>query len=215
MKATKLADNVYQAGRYGGFSVFYDAGEYFIAAGGYYELTKRFEKVKALSKLDKPLKYLVVSHHHDDHLSGMKEAADLGVNFITVKDNIDSIRESAKVELADDRFTIVENQGEFANGEVKVLDFVNEHAKHNLMTYFSSAKTLSTADMYFSRDVLGVPRGEKTHKALKLKINQAGFDVVQLAAAHSSKLLTMDNLDESIANTVPVECPAHWEICVK
>ena len=215
MTALKIADNLYQAGRYGGFSIFYDAGEYFIAAGGYYELGQRFAKIKALGAPDKPLKYLVVSHHHDDHLSGMKEAADLGVNFITVKDNIDSIREAAKVELADERFTIVENEGEYANGEVKVLDFDNEHAKHNLMTYFSSEKLLFTADMFIARDVVGLPKGEQSHLALKQKLNQAGFDVEQFAAAHSSRLLTMGDLDETIASIVPEECPAHWAICEK
>ncbi|MCJ8272423.1 MAG: hypothetical protein MJK04_23860 [Psychrosphaera sp.] len=100
LKATKLADNVYLAGSNWGFSVFIDTGEYFAAAGGYFQLSKRFEAVKKLTNVDKPLKYLVVSHHHSDHLSGMKETAALGASFITVKAHIDAIREAAGVELS-------------------------------------------------------------------------------------------------------------------
>jgi glyoxylase-like metal-dependent hydrolase (beta-lactamase superfamily II) len=213
MTTQKLADNVYLSGRWGGYSTFIDTGEYFIGAGGYAQLTKRFEATKTFAGVDKPLKYLVVSHHHDDHLGGMKEAAELGVTFITVESHKDSIRDMAKQELPDDRFIIVDEQGSFADGAVKVLDFPNPHASHNLMTYFPLAKTLFTADLFFTWQESGAPKGNPTLKVFRSKLKQAGFAVEQFAAAHSGRVLTAADLDKSIETIVKVVCPADWEIC--
>ena len=139
MAVKQLADNVYFAGSNWGFSLFYHNDDYFVAAGGYRGLTKRFEAVKAYAKVDKPLKYQVVSHHHNDHLAGMQEAAELGATFVTVQAHVNSIRDAAKVDLADDRFIIVDGSKGIADGEVKVVDYPNGHSTHNLLTYVPSA----------------------------------------------------------------------------
>ena len=87
MMAEQLSDNIYLAGQDWGFSVFLDAGNYFIGTGGYEDLGLRLAAVQKLVGNDKPLKYQVVSHHHIDHLEGMKEANELGGQFISVKEH--------------------------------------------------------------------------------------------------------------------------------
>ncbi len=213
LKATKLADNIYLAGSNWGFSVFIDTGEYFAAAGGYFQLTQRFEAVKKLANVDKPLKYLVVSHHHSDHLSGMKEAAALGASFITVKEHIGAIRESAGVELPDNRFVTIDEKGAFADGKLQVLDFASSHSNHNLLTYFTDAKLLFSADLFASHQATGAPRATKALIDVKAKLVDAGFKVSHFAAAHSGRVLTAADFHQSIASFTPQVCPKGWQIC--
>ncbi|MCJ8271664.1 MAG: hypothetical protein MJK04_19975 [Psychrosphaera sp.] len=213
MNTTKLADNLYLVGYDWGFSIFFDAGDYFIGAGGYKDLTERFEAMKAFAKVDKPLKYQVVSHHHNDHLGGMKEAFDLGVIFIADKDNIADVRRMAKVDIPDNRFIIVDGQGSYADGALKVVDFPNGHATHNLMSYFPSAKTLFSADMFGSRQASGVDNGGESNKKLRSALKQAGFKVEHFAAAHSGRVLTAADLDKSTGPVVDEICPTDWAIC--
>ena len=213
MTVKQLADDVYLAGSNWGFSIFYHHDDYFVAAGGYRGLSQRFEAVKKFAKVDKPLKYLVVSHHHNDHLAGMKEAAQLGVQFITVKAHVDSIRQAAEKELSDERFVIVNKQGSFADGGLKVVDYPNGHANHNLITYLPSAKTVFAADIYASYQSAGAPPGYEGLKNFKTKLQQAGFEFEFIAAAHSSRVLSAADLDASIDNIVTEVCPPQWQIC--
>ncbi len=47
MMVRELGEGVYYAGQNGGFSIFVDAGDHFVAAGGYAALPARFDAVKA------------------------------------------------------------------------------------------------------------------------------------------------------------------------
>lgn len=213
MTTKKLADNLYLTGYDWGFSIFYDAGDYFIGAGGYKELTERFESMKAFTGMDKPLKYQVVSHHHNDHLGGMKEAYDLGVTFIVAQENIKDVRRMAKVDIPDNRFIIVDGKGTYADGALTVVDYPNGHATHNLMSYFTSAKTLFTADTFLSRQAAGVPNGGEYRQRFKDKLIEAGLKVEHFAAAHSGRVMTAADLDKSIGQVVNEICPKDWDIC--
>jgi len=172
--------------------------------------------MKAFAGVDKPLKYQVVSHHHIDHLGGMKEAAELGANFVTVKEHVGSVRESAGVEIADDRFILVDGSGSVAGGKVKVMDFPSGHSNHMLVSYIPGAKIAFTADTFFSRQEAGAPSGYKGLKSLKRAFLDYRFDVEHLAAAHSGRVLTAADLDAAINNIAEdAVCPADWGFCME
>ena len=214
MTVKKIAPKTYLAGMNWGFSIFVDAGEFFIAAGGYKDLSKRFKAMKEFSGLDKPLKYQVVSHHHLDHLGGMKEAAELGANFITVKRHINTIRRVAGIDIPDDRFVTIDKVGTFAGGLLKVMDYPNGHSIHNLMSYFPQSKIIFTADFYFSRQKQGVPNGYEGLKRFKKQLAINEFDVDYFAAAHSGRVLTITDFEQSL-NQLSGDsvCPENWSIC--
>ena len=215
MTVKKLADGVYLAGQNWGFSIFVDEGDYYIAAGGYEGLKDRFEAVKAFVGVDKPLKFQVVSHHHIDHLGGMKEAAELGATFVTVKEHVDSIRASAGIELADDRFVLVDGSGSIAGGKVKVVDFPTGHTSHLLVSYVSGAKVAFTADTFFSRQEAGAPGGYEGLNAFRKMFEDHKLDVEYIAAAHSGRVLTSADLDAAINNIPGREvCPTDWIFCM-
>ncbi|HYF29592.1 MAG TPA: hypothetical protein VD993_00585 [Chitinophagaceae bacterium] len=53
-------------------------------------------KIKEVAP-DKPVKYLVQSHHHDDHLGGIRSYIAEGTTIITTANNVDLIQKMAKV----------------------------------------------------------------------------------------------------------------------
>ena len=216
MTVKKLADGIYLAGKNWGFSIFVDAGDYFIAAGGYEGLAERFGAVKAFAGTDKPLKYQLVSHHHIDHLGGMKEAAELGASFVTVADHVASIRESAGIGIADDRFIIVDGTARVADGKAIVMDFPTGHTSHMLVSYFPDAKITFSADTFFSRQEAGSPSGYEALNRFKKMFADHKLDVRHFAAAHSGRVLTPADLDAAIKN-IPKDavCPADWAFCME
>ena len=214
MLVKQLSENVYLAGKGWGFSIFYDAGDYYVASGGYKDLTTRFNEVKKYTGNIKPLKYQVVTHHHLDHLGGMNEAEKLGAIFVTVKSHTKTIRSMVDKPISDDRFLFVDSTRTIANDMVKVIDFPNNHSSNHLNVYFKEAKVLFTADTYLSRQKEGSPHGSDGLKNLSAILTKENVAPDFFAAAHSGRVLTARDFSESLQKPTPPEiCPLDWKIC--
>ena len=213
MSVQKVTDGVYLAGQRWGYSVFVDTGDGFIAAGGYSNLSKRFDAVKSFAKIDKPLQKMVVSHHHNDHIRGVPEAIKLGASFIITQPHVDTVNAVVDNSLNDEHFNIVENVASFADGKVIVIDMPSGHSSHNLMTYIPAAKLLFTADTYFSRQLTGTPFGGAHLHKIKARMKALNLPVEKFAAAHSSRVLTVMDFEESLTKKFKSVCPTHWAIC--
>ena len=84
----QLADNTYQVGKFWSHTLFYDAGDYFIAAGGERDLKLNYQAVQEFTNTNKPLKYLVITHHHNSVSALAKEAVELGAKIITTSQHM-------------------------------------------------------------------------------------------------------------------------------
>ncbi|WP_286235408.1 MBL fold metallo-hydrolase [Thalassotalea sediminis] len=213
MSVKKLADNLYMAGKDWGFSVFYDAGDYFIGAGSYSKLTERFVHVKKQFSLDKPLKYQVVSHHHTDHMGGLSEAYYLGATLITAKAHVETIKRHTGIDIPNERFLLVDDVNHVAKDEVTVIDFPSAHSNHMLGTYFNQAELFFTADTYFSRQQYGAPKGYDTLVNMQQTLIRHGITPKKFAATHSLRLLTDEHFAMSLKKRVETVCPSNWVIC--
>ena len=215
MQAKELSKGLYLVGEDWGFSLFFDAGEYFIGAGGYADLTKRLQFVQKKYNIDKPLKYLVVSHHHLDHLGGMKEAFELGATFVTKHQHVSTIESVVGEQLPQDRLLFVDQQLSFANNQVQAINYPNSHSEYSLVTYFTQGKTLFTADTYLSREDTGSPKGNQGLLKLHQRLQSFNLEPQFYAAAHSFRVLTDKDFAYSLANINESKsvCPANWTIC--
>ncbi|UTW57888.1 MBL fold metallo-hydrolase [Kordiimonas sp. SCSIO 12603] len=214
MAVEKLATGFYHVGQGWSYTLFIDAGDHYIGLGGYDGLKDRFEALQKETGDKKPLKLVAVSHHHSDHIGGTGDAFDLGATIVTTPDSHAAIRRVSGKDIPDERFITAEARGEIADGLVKYFDLPNDHAEHHLMFYVPSLKMMLTGDFFFSRQVAGAPKGHETLRDFKAAIEKAGFDVKYLAAEHSSRVLTLADLDAAIADMAPKQvCPASWEIC--
>jgi glyoxylase-like metal-dependent hydrolase (beta-lactamase superfamily II) len=213
MTIEEVMTGVYLVGQNWGYSVFVDVGDHFIAAGGYSELTERFNALKSFAKVDKPLQKMVVSHHHNDHIGGLAEAIKLGATLIAVEQHVNSVKGVVETPLNDAHFSLVENKASFANGQVVVFDMPSGHTSHNLMTYIPAAKLLFSADTYFSRQQNGAPFGGAHLQKINDRLTSLQLPVEKFAAAHSARILTAEDFLTSITKTIESVCPTSWQIC--
>ena len=213
MSVRKLGDGVYFAGQGHAYSLFIDAGSYFYGTGGNAGLKERFRALQKAEGYNKPLRYQIVTHHHSDHLSGMKDAADLGAKFITVADHISSVQASLVSPIPQDKYLIVNNKASYANGKVEVYDIPSTHSEHNLMVYVPSAKLMFTAD-HFSSDLKdNLPNVDKGTVVLRKAIQDLQLDVEKFLGAHGARILTNEEL-QMVANSYSGEqCPTGIKVC--
>jgi glyoxylase-like metal-dependent hydrolase (beta-lactamase superfamily II) len=112
---------------------------------------------------DKPIKYVVVSHFHDDHVAGIGYYIDRGAQIVTTRDNAPILQRYAKVDSSlhpdltaegrspkflfvdEDRIDLRGSEGR----SVKVFKMSDgPHAKEMLMAYLPAEKLLVEADLF-------------------------------------------------------------------
>lgn len=213
MSVKKLADGIYYAGQNNGFSLFVDAGDHFVASGGYAALPARLDAVKAFAKVDKPLKQQIVTHHHTDHLGGMNEAAELGADFITVASNVAPVKAQIQSDIADARFTLVDGKASFAGGKVEVYDISTAHADHYMLVYVPSLKLVFSADHFSTALEEGLPAANNNMVTFRAAIERLDLDVDTFLGAHGPRPLTMADLRTATENYREASCPVGADIC--
>src|SRR5262249_4881403 len=116
------------------------------------------DKVKEL-KPDKPLKYVINTHHHFDHSGGVRRAMAEDVTLITHSANKAFYEEIAKrpstlvpeqaspktpkIEAVNDKYELKD-----AMRTVEIYAIPNPHSDSMLMVYFPAERLLVEADLY-------------------------------------------------------------------
>lgn len=213
MMVRQLADGIFYAGQNGGFSIFVDAGDHFVAAGGYAGLTARFDAVKAEAGIDKPLRQQIVTHQHSDHIGGMAEAATLGAEFVTVAEHVGSVQGQFPEALPEDRFELVEGKASYAGGRVEVYDISTAHADHYLLVYVPEIDLVFSADHFSTNLEQGLPTANNNMATFRTAVEALDLDIDSFLGAHGTRPLTMQDLRTATNGYVEVECPGNRPIC--
>jgi len=213
MTVKKLADDVYFAGRDGGYSIFVDAGDHFVGAGGYQALSERLKAAQEFAGNEKPLRDQILTHHHSDHLGAVNEIAEMGANFVTVDDNVDIIRDLLTYEVADSRFVRVNGKKTFGNGKVEVYDIATAHADHYLLYYVPGAKLVFSADHFFTDLETGLPAAHYNMVTFRSALEALGIAVEKFASAHALRTLTIADLRAATDDHTETTCPTGMSIC--
>ncbi|NVJ98612.1 MAG: MBL fold metallo-hydrolase [Alphaproteobacteria bacterium] len=213
MIARDLGNGVYYAGQNNGFSIFVDAGDHYVAAGGYPALPARLKAVQELAGNDKPLGKQIVTHHHSDHLGGMNEAAELGANFVTVADHVGPVRATLSGDVGDDRFELVNGRASYADGKVQVIDISTAHSEHYLLVYVPSANLVFSADHFSTNLESGLPPANNNMATFRTAIEALDMGALNFLGAHGSRMLTMDDLRKATDGFQVASCPAGFDIC--
>lgn len=213
MMVRELADGIYYAGQNGGFSIFVDAGDHFVAAGGYAGLTARFDAVKEAKGLDKPLGKQIVTHQHSDHIGGMGEAAILGAEFVTVAEHVNSIQGVLPEALPDNRFVLVENTASFAGGRVHVYDISTAHAANYLLVYLPEIDLVFSADHFSTNLEEGLPTANNNMVSFRTAVEALNLEIDSFLGAHGTRPLTMQDLRTATDGYREIECPGNRPIC--
>ena len=113
--------------------------------------------IKNLSK--KPIKYLINTHHHDDHIGGNALIAKEGT-IIFSHDNVRN-RIEEKIKSSNDKkidtdilpiITVSDNMTFHFNGEKILVFHVHKaHTDGDMMVYFADSNVLHTGDIFFNQ----------------------------------------------------------------
>lgn len=157
----------------------------------------------------KPVKYLVQSHHHDDHLGGIRGYIAEGAAIITTAGSEGLIRKiaAAPYNASPDRLALqpkpviietVKNKKmvlKDANHEVVIYDVgPNAHANEMLVLYLPQEKILYEAD-HINKDEYPMT---ETGRSMLQKIKALGLAVAKIASLHG-RLVEGEAVDKLMA----------------
>ena len=214
-KETKLHDGVYLF-ESGANSLVVEFADYVLIVepyGGGRGPKPTINKARELFP-NKPVKYVVVTHHHDDHSGGLRSYVAEGVTIVTTAANqqyFEKMAASIATINRDDQtknkkkptFDFLQNgKRVFTDGKqtVEIIDIgPSPHAKEMLIAYLPKEK------LVFQGDLVNLPANGKysptTVNASTVhffeEIKRRGWDVDSIAAVHGPAT-TLDNLAKAI-----------------
>jgi hypothetical protein len=167
MAAVKVTDNIYEVRDFGGGAYraqFVDMGSFLVGFEAPLGYPVSRQVLGAMKKLvDKPVKYVVISHFHSDHAGGVGAYVEAGATVVTVQDNADVLTRYAQARSvfagakpAGDgapKFEIVTGGTlDLAGDDGRKLTVYRlrnlPHVEEMLMLYDPASKTLMNGDMY-------------------------------------------------------------------
>jgi len=205
VRVVELADDVYMVEGFAnfGYNFFFAAFDEFIVA--FDAAVSRGVSAQAIAKMketvpDKPIRYVVVSHHHDDHAGGVRAFIDEGATVITTAANkayleemaasVSSLAgEGAEEAMAKPVFEFVEGRHviEDAGQKAVIYDIgPNPHAEEMLILYMPKQKIL------FEADLISPPRSGQAGPASDAgahfaeAVKKLGLEVDQLGGVHGT-----------------------------
>ncbi len=152
---------------------------------------------------NKPFRYVLASHHHNDHLHGLDEFASLGSTILASPAHVSIVTEYVEERLSHrpevialaDKYIIEDGER-----ELHVMNIgPTPHSEHILAAYLPEEKILFAADLF----VLGgrrTPVKPAMANGLSLfeRILSQDLDVERIVDPHSPLIATMSDLQQSI-----------------
>jgi len=147
----------------------------------------------------KPVRYLVLTHHHMDHIGGLRAYAVRGASLVVGKGAANHYRkvllspyrrnpDLPDIDLGGTRIVEVADRHLFDDGarQVLAIQFDNPHAGSSLMGYVADARLAYVTDVYSPG---GPPLPPKINPALASVVNavkKAGISPLTFAGGHGS-----------------------------
>ena len=190
----EIAEGVWLIGGSGTYAMFVDMGEYIFAAGGTAGIPQRIELLREVVG-DKEIRYAMMSHHHFDHVLGVKSYEEEGATLIAasaherVMRNAASDGESLKLKAVDGKMKLKGVR------RVEIIDIgPTAHTEHLLVAWLPEERILFEADHFSLPQAGPVSPAVSSTKSFAKAIERLGLDVDKIVSAHSSRVATMDDL---------------------
>lgn len=205
-----VAGTTFMVGQDAAYSAFIEMPDHYIAIGGYGGLKDRYEAIAKENK--KPLKHLIVTHHHSDHLSGVGDALKLGATIAAPKSAIPNIK-SENTDVPESKLMILSGE-KTKIGPVDIYMISVPHVNEYALTYIPAAKTIYQEDLYNGNFKTVANSVGKNGIALKKEIERLGIDVNYILSAHGRKAERWTDFMKAAAQYVPGLCPTKRKICI-
>ena len=204
-KVTKVADDVYVLeGLNGGThnAMFVAFNDYVLVIEAPEQIVYNGTSLGALKKIKetvpgKPIKYLVLTHHHSDHAGGFREYVAEGATIVTTATAKSVLEKAAALESSllpnfstRQKLTIetVANKKRVFQDDKHVVELYdigpNPHANEILVAYLPKEKILFQADMLNPAPNGTIPIAQDVTISFNEKLQQLGLDVEKIYGVH-------------------------------
>ena len=211
LKIQKIGNSTFHVGSEGNFSTFFLNEDYVIGVNTYGGLNKRIAEFQKINSM--PLKYIVVSHHHSDHLAGINDAIDAGVTLIMTEVTKAYLSESAEYDLKETDIIVVKDELDL--GEVKIFMINTNHAAENLVVYHMTDKTFYQDDHYNADSNGNATFINQTGLVLNQKLFALKLEIDWVLGGHSPKAESWLDFQKAVkGNYIGNVCPSKRLICI-
>ena len=215
---SKIAEDVYMLeGLAGGTHnvLFVAFNDYVLVVEAPEQILYNNNSVQALAKIKetvpgKPIKYLLLTHHHSDHAGGFREYVNEGATIVTTAETKRFLEKAAVAEgsllpklSSGHKLTIetVENKKRVFQDDKHLLELYdigpNPHANEMLVVYLPKEKILFQADMVNAAANGTIPIAQDPTISFSEKLQQLGLNVEKIYAVHG-RATTPEELRTSI-----------------
>ena len=199
VEVQEIKEGVFLIGSGNTYAMFVEMDDYVIAVGGSAGIPERITALRALVK-DKPIKYAVMTHHHNDHVLGVPayQAEDAAV--LTVKEHETVVR-AAATDADSLKLQFVEDKYVFDDGsrKLEIIDFgPTPHTEHILMAWLPEEGILFEADHFPNPTNGQMPPAQAVTKRLAEVIDTQNLNVKIIVGAHSPRIASIDDLRRAL-----------------
>ncbi|WP_191621128.1 MBL fold metallo-hydrolase [Marinihelvus fidelis] len=206
MVLEEFEEGVFLAGANGTYAMFVEMDDHVVAVGATAGIADRIEALREAG-VDKPIRHAVLTHHHNDHLVGVKDYEAEGATLYTVAENESVVRDNAEDGDTLD-LVFVEDRLVFESGDrrVEIIDLgPTPHVEHLLVAWLPEEGVMFEAD-HFPNPPNGrmVPANSNT-RALAAAIEREQLDVRYIVGAHSPRVAPIADLHTALGLTSRVK----------
>lgn len=210
MSVDEIAEKVFHVGQLGAYSTFVDAGDYIIGFNAYEGLSERFAAFQDIQESKKPLKFMILSHHHSDHLVGVPDAIALGATIVSTPMTL-KVLQSDKT-LDSGKFLRLGLKTTLGPINIHVIE--TNHVVEMAIGYMPDQKVLYQDDHFAGDNKDSVSRINQSDLVLQDNVKALGLEINWLLSGHSRKAETWSAFKAAAAETFLGDiCPNDRRIC--
>ncbi len=195
----ELDTGVYFIGGAGTYVLFVEMKDYVVAIGGTAGIPERIAELRKVVPT-KPIRYGVLTHHHNDHVVGVPAYAEERATILTVKEN-ESIVRAASGGADDLDLEFVNGSRVFSDGtrQVEIHDIgPTPHAEHLLIAYLPDEGIIFEADHFTLPQAGPIPPAIPNTEAFARALARNNFKVSKIVGAHSPRIASQEDLDSAL-----------------
>ena len=207
----KVTDDLYEIEGDGGNVAVYITSEGVILVDDKYERDHEAIDAHIKSVTDKPVKYILSTHYHEDHSGGNAKymgTAEVISTSMARRNIVNKVQSNAAITPQPARVVFTEETSVFLGGkEVRARHFGRGHTNGDAVIYFPALRTIHTGDlMSGNTPLIDYPGGGSVAEWAKTLDNaMAGFDFDRVIPGHGpitdkAGLLTYRNNVEKLRN---------------
>ena len=196
----EIKEGVFLVGSGNTYAMFVEMDDHVVAVGGTAGIPDRITALREVVK-DKPIKFGVMTHHHNDHVLGVPAYQAEDAVVLTVEEN-EAVMRAAATDADSLKLQFVEDKYVFDDGnrKLEIIDIgPTPHVKHLLVAWLPEEGILFEADHFANPTNGQMAPAQPVTKRLAKAISEKGMDVKIIVGAHSPRIASIDDLRQSLA----------------